>query len=318
MTPHEDIFQQLDQQIVSLKEKLREKEDLERSLARARRSLNEQRQQLWDLETDLTGEKADVEALETLSLRGIFLRVLGNKQEQLEEERQELLAARLRHDETEEAVGALERDIADLEHRLDQLGDVEARYRSLLKRKEQALLQTDREDARELLRLSEAQGDVQSDLRELREAISAGKSALNSFYGAVSALRGAENWGTVDLLGGGLLTTAAKHGRVDEARRWIHQAQQRLRRFRRELADVEPGVEMDIQVGGFETFADYFFDGLIADWVVQSRIRSSLDRTIEMRRHVETTVNTLQREVNQAERKAERIKEKRQQLIERA
>lgn len=318
MTPDEDIFRQLDQQIVSLKENLREKEDLERSLARARRSLNEQRQQLWDLETDLAEERADVETLETLSLRGIFLRVLGSKQEQLEKERQEFLAAKLRHDEAEEAITALEREVADLERRLDELGDVEARYRSLLERKEQALLQTDREDARELLRLSEAQGDVRSDLRELREAVSAGRSAVNSLDSAISALRGAENWGTVDLIGGGLLTTAAKHGRVDEARRWIHQAQQRLRRFRRELADLESRVEIDIQMGAFETFADYFFDGLIADWIVQSKIRNSLNRTIEMRRHVKTTVNTLQREVKQAEGKAERIKEKRQKLIERA
>jgi len=318
MTPDEDIFRQLDQQIVSLKENLREKEDLERSLARARRSLNEQRQQLWDLETDLAEERADVETLETLSLRGIFLRVLGSKQEQLEKERQEFLAAKLRHDEAEEAITALEREGADLGRRLDELGDVEARYRSLLERKEQALLQTEREDARELLRLSEAQGDVRSDLRELREAVSAGRSAVNSLDSAISALRGAESWGTVDLIGGGLLTTAAKHGRVDEARRWIHQAQQRLRRFRRELADLESRVEIDIQMGAFETFADYFFDGLIADWIVQSKIRNSLDRTIEMRRHVKTTVNTLQREVKQAEGKAERIKEKRQKLIERA
>jgi DNA repair exonuclease SbcCD ATPase subunit len=318
MTVNANLLRQLSQDLIDAKDQLRTKKDLERALARARQTLQEQRRKLWELETQLAKESADVETLEILSLRGLFLSILGNKEEQLEKDRQELLRVKLQHDECQEAIDKLKQEVEDLKHHIESLGDVEARHQSLLQRKEEALLQTDREDARRLLELSEAEADVRSDLRELREAISAGNSVLNSLDSVVSALRTAGNWGTVDLLGGGILTTAVKHGRVDEARRWAHQAQRRLRRFRRELTDLEPDARVSIELGGFETFADYFFDGLIADWVVQTRIRSSLDRAIEMRRRVQTIVNDLERELQQAQGRLERIKAERKELVEQA
>ena len=33
--------------------------------------------------------------------------------------------------------------------------------------------------------------------------------------------------------------------------------------------------EIHIRVDGFLTFADFFFDGLIADWLVQSRLKET-------------------------------------------
>lgn len=36
--------------------------------------------------------------------------------------------------------------------------------------------------------------------------------------------------------------------------------------------DVENVAEFHIEMGDFLSFADYFFDGIIADWMVQSRI----------------------------------------------
>jgi len=313
------MLQKLTQGLIDAKEALRAKRDLEGSLTRARRSLSKQRQRLQELEARLAEESADVKALEELSLRALFHTILGSKQDQLEKERQEVLAAKLRHDECREAIRALAQEVADLEQQLAQLGDVEARYRSLLERKEHVLLQqSNRDDAEELVRLSEAQADARSDLRELQEAVSAGRAVLHSLDNVIAALRGAKDWGAVDLLGGGMVTTAVKHGRVDEARRWTHQTQQHLRRFRRELADLEPDIALGVDIGPFETFADYVFDGLIIDWMVQTSINTSLDRATEMRRRVQGAVAALQSEQEQVQRRAERIQKERRDLIERA
>ncbi len=312
------MLEELTQDIMSAKEDLRRKRDLKNSLDGARRSLRRQREKLWELEAHLSEERADVEALEELSLRGLFHTILGNKEEQVEKERQDVLAAKLRYDECKEAVTALEEEIAGLQHQVEQLGDAEARYHALLHRKEQVLRQSDRAAARRLLELSEAQADARSDVREMQEAISAGSAVLSSLDSALSALRGAETWGAVDLLGGRMLTTAAKHGRVDEARRWTHRAQQNLRRFRRELSDLASDVSIGIDIGGFETFADYVFDGLIVDWVVQSSIRSSLNRTTKMRRRVDTTLTALRSELRQTRERAAQIERERQRLIEQA
>ena len=76
------------------------------------------------------------------------------------------------------------------------------------------------------------------------------------------------------MLGGGLLTTMAKHGHLDDAQAGIGWAQQCLSRFRTELADVRDMELPQVQVGEFATFADYFFDGIFVDWYIQSRIRT--------------------------------------------
>lgn len=312
------MLEDLTQELVAAKENLRKKNHLESSLAGAHHSLREQRERLRQLRERLAAEEADVQALKESSLRRLFHAILGNREERVEKERREVLAAKLKYDECREGVAALEDEVTHLRGRIDRLGDAESRYQALLRHKEEILRQENSRVATNLLQLSEAQADARSDLRELREAISAGEAVLGSLDSVISALRGAETWGTVDLLGGGILITAAKHGRVDEARHRMHRAQQELRRFRRELCDLESDVSVGIDIGGFETFADFFFDGLIADWIVQSSIKSSLDRAVEMQRRVRSTLSTLQRQLNQARRRKEQIERTRRELIERA
>ena len=86
----------------------------------------------------------------------------------------------------------------------------------------------------------------------------------------------AQGWGTWDMLGGGLISDLAKHSNLDEAQAGAEYLQTLLSRFRTELADVRISAQTgQVNVEGFLRFADYFFDGLIADWTVLSRIHKS-------------------------------------------
>ncbi len=96
-------------------------------------------------------------------------------------------------------------------------------------------------------------------------------------------------------------STAIKHSRIDDARGYAHTAQQRLRRFSGELADVNWKSELSIDIGGFATFADYFFDGLISDWVVQSRIRDSIQRVSSVKTQVHNLLTNLNNEMQLTE-----------------
>ncbi|MBN2773784.1 MAG: hypothetical protein JXR31_06015, partial [Prolixibacteraceae bacterium] len=89
----------------------------------------------------------------------------------------------------------------------------------------------------------------------------------------------AKGWGTFDVLGGGMIATAVKHSHIDQAKSEIQQVQYLLKRFVRELKDVKMNMdqEMVADFGGFNKVADFFFDNLIFDWVVQSRIHKTLD-----------------------------------------
>lgn len=111
--------------------------------------------------------------------------------------------------------------------------------------------------------------------REINEAIQAGDQALRSLRQAKECLNSAGNWGIVDLLGGGLISTFVKHSKMKEADDLIQQARSDLRYFSRELMDVDTVSDFHIETGDFLSFADYFFDGFIADWLVQSRINDA-------------------------------------------
>ena len=99
--------------------------------------------------------------------------------------------------------------------------------------------------------------------KEKREAFEAGQRALNSLRTAGKNLDGAKNWGFVDMFGGGFFTTILKHSKIDQARKNIEQAKYDLRNFSRELNDVKTAGNLDIDIGDFLSFADYFFDGFV-------------------------------------------------------
>ncbi|WP_367932648.1 hypothetical protein [Enterocloster citroniae] len=117
--------------------------------------------------------------------------------------------------------------------------------------------------------------------KEIPEAIAAANRALASLEEARQYLSKAAGWGIWDMLGGGLFGTFMKHSRMEEARQSMESARLQLRRLKRELLDVDLPGEFKLDVGNFLTFADYFFDGIVADWMVQSKINEASDQVRE-------------------------------------
>lgn len=131
--------------------------------------------------------------------------------------------------------------------------------------------------------------------KEIREAMQAGQEALQLLNQAKERLNSAGNWGLVDLFGGGLISTFVKHSRMNEAENLVQQARNALKRFQRELMDVDHVSEFHIETGDFIAFADYFFDGLIADWLVQSRINEAKKQVDNAIQRVNYIMGQLQR-----------------------
>ncbi len=109
--------------------------------------------------------------------------------------------------------------------------------------------------------------------REIREAVEAADEALYHLRRARQYLGSAGNWGLLDIFGGNLLTGLIKHSKMGNAEAEIEAARYALQRFSRELRDVS-GYS-SIHIGDFMTFADFFFDGFIADIMVQSKISNA-------------------------------------------
>ena len=131
--------------------------------------------------------------------------------------------------------------------------------------------------------------------REIREAMQAGQEALNYLNQAKDCLNSAGNWGIVDMLGGGMLTTLIKRSKMKDADMLVQQARSAMKRFQKELMDVDNIPEFRIETGDFLTFADYFFDGILADYLVQSRINDAKNQVEQAIRQVNNILGDLRR-----------------------
>ena len=129
--------------------------------------------------------------------------------------------------------------------------------------------------------------------KEINEAISAGERALNSLNLAKDELQRARNWGFADMLGGGGLITLAKHSKIHNAENYINQAKYDLQTFSREVSDVNSFEGVDLGIGDFLTFADFFFDGIIADFMVQQKINEAAAQVDEAIRRVRQVLQQL-------------------------
>ncbi len=124
--------------------------------------------------------------------------------------------------------------------------------------------------------------------QEIREAVGAGARALASLKAAKEKLESARKWGIVDLLGGAFITDVMKHSRMKEAAECIEIAKRDLQRFQKEVGDVEIPMNLRMEVSSFLSFADFFFDGLVSDSLVQSKIADAREQVEEAICYVET------------------------------
>ena len=63
--------------------------------------------------------------------------------------------------------------------------------------------------------------------------------------------------------------------------------------FQNELRDIEDLQELDIRIGDFITFADFFWDGFLADILVQSRINDARTKIADAIRRTESVIGKL-------------------------
>lgn len=129
--------------------------------------------------------------------------------------------------------------------------------------------------------------------KEMAEAIWAGERALTSLKTAQNQLNGARNWGLFDMFGGGMLSSMIKHSKINDASRCMENAKRDLQVFQRELKDVNIPLDLRMEVGSFLSFADFFFDGFVADYLVQSKISEAREQVDDAIRMVENILRNL-------------------------
>ena len=184
-----------------------------------------------------------------------------------------------------------------------------------MEEKEELLCQAGGERAKRLIQIGCDLDSLGAQIRELDEAICAGKDVGYALDQMIGQLDSAAGWGTWDILGGGMLATMAKHGRMNDAQNAAFQARQAISRFRTELADVSQLWVPDLQVGEFTSFADYFFDGLFVDLYIQDKIGTARRSAEETAAQVEDLLSQLRRERDRTAERAAELERERERLL---
>ena len=306
------------ERLIECKSRLREKRKLSSMLVETKRQLAKANDAQSKTGVRLMKEDTDVAALEGMSITGLFYSILGTKEERLEKERQEALAAKLKHDQSIAEVKELTEELELLQQQLSSLEDVEAEYKQVLSEKAAFLTECGNGVAEQLIQISEQLADLASQERELLEAVRAGESARRSLDEILSTVSSAANWGAVDMMGGGMFTTMIKHSKMDAAKQQARTAQRQLLRFKNELADADKRLQVSLKIDGFTTFADYFFDGLIMDWVVQSKIANAKKECSSTRSQVTSAINECRRRLDAVRNEVRDLESTKQEIIESA
>ena len=246
-------------------------------------------------------EQADVDRLERASLSALLASLTGRKEERLEKEEAEALAARLKYQAAQRQLEEVQGELEACQARIRAAADCPARYEACLRARQASLKAADPV-------LGSRIGDLESQIaamtarrRELREALDAGNRVLERLDRAIDKLNSAGGWSTWDLLGGGLVSDMMKYSRLDEAQEQIESLRGDLRRYQAELADVERMEQFDVRPGGMMQAVDIFFDNLFTDWMVRDQIQRSQDEMYGLQSRIRGIQDRLERELAEVE-----------------
>ena len=285
----------MSRELESLHQQLARLGDLQQQLKTVNQRIGTMEAKLPELEQSVQAEQADVDRMESGSITSFVYGILGRQEEKLEKERQE---ARLARDQYQAALNTLQdlhRQRETISDSIAQLGNVRQEYQRRYDLEREKLLAGAGPSGARLRQLEEDGRQLRSLEQELIEARDAGDAVMDQINRIRKSLDSASTWGTVDLFTDGFFADMAKYSHMDDAQAEMQELNRLLRRFSKELKDVDTHVNLSADIGSGMRFADFFFDGFFTDAMALSRIDRVKNQVEEIASQVERHLDTVSR-----------------------
>ena len=254
------------------------------------------RQDLMGSHKKLKKEKEDVDELEKKNMKSLFTEILGDKEEQLERERQEYLQEVLIHNSLIDEIETLEYEQKILKENLTKdRAKLERELKDVLSQKEKQLKGSPQFKKR-LLDFDSRIHKLHYSLRNIDEAIEQGKILHEKLKGIVYNLKHVKKWGPYKMHGKGRYSSYNKKTYIDKANREAVIAKVFIKKFDKELKDVFPDMDINLSMEFFENFLDHFYDNLITDWVIQRKLDNAIHNISNMEDKMKRILMTLEKE----------------------
>ena len=268
----------LDKKLLEVRERLIEVENAKRIL----KAKNDQYKTMISRENDahnkLLKENKDLDNILGLSLSAFVAKIMNNREEKIEKEEREAILAKQIYDGVIYELDELKREIESLNKLVASESSIKADYEELLKEKKQVLISNNPKMIDIFSQLEAKYHKHALAHKEIQEALRACLQVKRTSNSALDSLKKAKDWGTFDIIGGGLIATMAKRDHMQSAQTKINGLNHALNNFSQELKDIDQYTTSNIEIASYFKIGDWLFDGFFVDMMVQNKIHDAIDQ----------------------------------------
>jgi tetratricopeptide (TPR) repeat protein len=298
-------YYDLEYDLEEINEKISTLSSKEALLEKLKRTREVKHSQLQQVQREMEEEKKDYQDLLKFSFAKIKAKLTGDVEEKKRKEHEEYLKALTNYEYVQKEYEELQDNIDDLQKEIADLHKLEAKKPEIVDEIDKLLEQlTEGKTTNTLDELVDNYQKVKTDFNQAKEiedrfkqAESLVGKAEDHLQSAAQSMRSADSLGTWDtFLGGGIFVDGMKHGRLNEAKQDINQAQTLLSRAK-DYVDIIDDLYIEFEVPNF--FTDVFFDGFFFDMFRNAKISRTRQRVEEALYHLSQNRNKLMDYVNQ-------------------
>lgn len=304
-----------DEELTALAGQVTDRKALETRLKALQQAYSALESQVRDLRIALQKEEQDVEDLESLSLTAFVQWITGRREEALDREKAEAQAAALRYQESKADLDACEAELRQVARQLRQEPDPGPRYAELLAQKQKALLASGH-PAAERIMAAERTGSRLAFLgRNIRDALDAGREALNQAQGIRQILDDTQYVGSAGPASRTNPHAQDRNGRMGQAWNRMKQLRVQVGRFNRELSHVHPVTQ---GADGALQFSEQPYPPLEFDFSTRFLVSTSRKLLDDVTEQLQSTMTALNDTRQTIERERHRLDAELKQLVQTA
>ena len=245
-------------------------------------------------------EHEDVIKLEKKSIISLFRNILGNQIEQLERERQEYLQAVLEYNSIANEINLLRYEEEILNSKLIDTTELKSQLDYYLKVKEQKLLFNDAEQSKLIKEINSDIDILHTFKRELKEAKLVAVVVDKIMIKAFTKLKKVKDFEYKKMNGAGRNSSYTKKSFIDSAIKDASEINFYLGKLDSELSDVYTQYTF-FSIYKYQNFVDSFYDNLITDWVLQSKLKNAINCLQSADDQIKRIIATLNNDLDKTE-----------------
>ncbi|MCB8978500.1 MAG: hypothetical protein H6657_13830 [Ardenticatenaceae bacterium] len=178
MDPIREQFVEINGRLLSAKKAVRERDRILALMASLDESLVAEQEKLADLAIQLDEVKDRMADLEGLTWTAVWQKLIGNHEEELSEEAEQLAALKMAHEASEIRIQSIQNSLQEFEVALVDLAECDEELTAVQAEQQAFLVRNGRLPAKQIHRLNQQISEGQTFLREAAEAIAVGERAL--------------------------------------------------------------------------------------------------------------------------------------------